>query len=131
MFFQQFSQHGVFSLELGLELFDFLIASIDRRSFWILERSHSVFEEHLLPIVEDGGLELVLLAQLRDRDLVDQMPFEDRDFLGRGVVLSRLAHVGAPLFTVMLTGNKPPSNSERCRTEENAVRVAWAVLTNG
>ena len=47
-----------------------------------------------------------------DRKLVDQIPLEECDFRGRGIVLSRLAHVGTPLFTVMLTGDTLPISND-------------------
>src|SRR3954464_12806401 len=92
MFFQQFRQDGVFSLELGLQLFDLLIARIGCGSFGILERGGPVLEEQLLPVVKDGGLELILLTDLGDRYLVDQMSLENLDLLGRRIMLSWFAH---------------------------------------
>src|ERR1700712_2562977 len=57
-----------------------------------LEGGGAVLEEGPLPGVEDGGLELVLVAEVGDGDLVDEVTAEDGDLLGGGVVLAGLSH---------------------------------------
>ena len=52
-----------------------------------------IFEKLLLPVVEDLRLKLILVAQIRDRDAVDQVTFEDANLLFWGVVVTLLAHV--------------------------------------
>ena len=57
-----------------------------------LEGGGAVLEELPLPGVEDGGLELMLVAEIGDGHLVDEVASEDGDLLGRGVILAGLAH---------------------------------------
>ena len=42
----------------------------------------AVLEELLEPVVELVGIDVELIAEVRDGDLVDEMPFEDGDLLG-------------------------------------------------
>jgi hypothetical protein len=43
-----------------------------------------------------GGRELVLVAEVRDGDVVDQMTPEDGDLLDRPILLPRLSHGESP-----------------------------------
>jgi len=57
---------------------------LDRGPFRLarsLERRRAVLEELLLPLVEKHRLDLMLLAQLRNRNLLNQMPLNNRYFL--------------------------------------------------
>jgi hypothetical protein len=58
----------------------------------VLEGGGAVLEELALPGVEDGGPEMMLVAAIGDGHPVDQVPAQDGDLLGRGVVLAGLAH---------------------------------------
>jgi hypothetical protein len=53
--------------------------------------------ELLLPEVEEGGRELMLVAEIRDGDVVDQVPLQDGDLLDGRIVLPRLSHGEAPV----------------------------------
>jgi hypothetical protein len=50
-----------------------------------LDRHREVVQELLLPAVEHRGLELVLVAQIRDGDLVLEVPAQDRRLLLRAI----------------------------------------------
>lgn len=52
----------------------------------------SIFEELGLPLVEQGGLTLKLIAEIGDADLVDHMPTKDGIFLIRRVDFAVLSH---------------------------------------
>jgi hypothetical protein len=48
----------------------------------------AVLEELLLPDVEERGLKLILVAEVRDGDAVDEMSLQDGDILDRRLVLA-------------------------------------------
>src|SRR5579883_2212307 len=61
-----------------------------------LEGGGAVLEELLLPEVEQRGRELMLVAEVRDGDVVDQVAPQDGDLLDGRIVLSRLSHGETP-----------------------------------
>src|SRR5262245_7025099 len=61
-----------------------------------LEGRGAVREELLLPEVEQRGRELMLIAEVRDGDVVDQMTPQEGDLLDGRRVLSGLAHGETP-----------------------------------
>jgi hypothetical protein len=63
----------------------------------LLEGGRPILEELLLPTVEDRGLQALLIAELRDRLLLQQVPPQDGDLLFRRVVLPLLFHAFSPL----------------------------------
>ena len=68
----QFGQDFVLGLDLLLQELDPLLLLLDLTdgTFLRLEGGSSVFKELLLPAIEDGGLQSMLLAQIGNRDLV-------------------------------------------------------------
>ncbi len=58
--------------------------------------SMAVLEELFEPAVELVGVDVEFIAQVGDRDLVDQMPFEDGDLLGAGKMTTLLGHDEPP-----------------------------------
>ena len=66
-------------------------------SRFLFEGGRAVLEELLLPAVEDRGLQVEFIAELRDRHLLQQMPPQDGDLLFRCVVLPLLLHAFARL----------------------------------
>ena len=60
------------------------------------EGGGAVFEELLLPEVEECGRELILVAEVGDRHTIDEMPPEDGDLLDRRIVLPGLSHGETP-----------------------------------
>ena len=66
------------------------------RGVLALEGGGAVLEELLLPEVEQRGRELVLVAEVRDGDVVDQVAPKDGDLLDRRIVLAGLSHGETP-----------------------------------
>ena len=58
--------------------------------------SVAVLEELLEPVVELVGVDVEFIAEVRDGDLVDEVPFEDGDLLGAGEVTTLLVHEEPP-----------------------------------
>ena len=58
--------------------------------------SMAVLEELLEPAVELVGVDVEFIAKVGNRDLVDEMPFEDGDLLGIGKMTTRLVHEKPP-----------------------------------
>jgi hypothetical protein len=72
-----------------------------RRGVLALEGGRSVLEELLLPEIEQGGGELVLVAEVRDGHVVEQRAPKDGNLLNRCIVLPGLPH-GRNSFRVLL-----------------------------
>jgi hypothetical protein len=65
------------------------------------ERRSSILKEGFLPLIEQGRVDLVLLAHLGDGDLVQQVLREDFDlFFGTAMFACRLILVAHALFLV-------------------------------
>ena len=96
MFLHQFSDDLVLALELVAQRGDGLLKVAVGCLALPLEGGGAVLEELLLPDVEQGGRELMLVAEVRDGDVVDQVPPEDGDFLDGRIVLPRLSHGETP-----------------------------------
>ena len=62
-----------------------------------LESGGAVLEELFLPTIENRRLKYQLVAELRDRLVVNQMPPQNGDLLFGCVVLSLLSHASSPL----------------------------------
>jgi hypothetical protein len=58
----------------------------------VLEDPGALFEEFLLPALENRGVQTVSVAQIGDRDLLQKMLFKDRDFLLGSVIFAFLGH---------------------------------------
>ena len=81
---KQLGHHLILALQFGFQFFDLL--RISRHApgpAGALESGSAILEERLLPVVEEGRLNLVLLADLRDQLLVDQMFAQDFYFVLR------------------------------------------------
>jgi hypothetical protein len=63
----------------------------------VVEGSVAVFEELLLPAVEQVGSDAELIAEIGDRSFLEEVASEDGDLLGAGKVTTRLVH-GKPPF---------------------------------
>ena len=82
MFLQEFGHDFVLLHKLGFELGD--LAVLTRRPLGgRVKCGRAVLKEQLLPTVKLCGQNLVLVAQIGDRDFVDQVSFDDRDFVRR------------------------------------------------
>jgi len=61
------------------------------------ERRMAVLEEVFEPGIELVGVEVEFIAQVGDRDLIDEMPLEDGDLLGAGKMTTQFAHDEPPI----------------------------------
>src|SRR3954452_833256 len=96
MFLHQFGDDLVLALELLAERGDGAEVLALGRGSLALEGGGAVLEELLLPGVEQRGRELMLVAEVRDGDVVDQVTPQDGDLLDRRIVLPRLSHGETP-----------------------------------
>src|SRR3954463_6392825 len=96
MFFHQFRDDLVFALELVAQCRDGAEVPALRSGALALEGGGAILEELLLPGVEQRGRELMLVAEVRDGDVVDQMPPKDGHLLDGRIVLPRLPHGETP-----------------------------------
>jgi hypothetical protein len=99
--FQEFGDDLVLALELVAQRGDHAEVFGTWNRTLALERGGGVLEEELLPGVEDGGLELILVAAIGDGHSIDEVASEDGDLLGGRVVLARLSH-GRNFFRVVV-----------------------------
>ena len=103
MRFHEFGHDLVLTHELGLELLNLLVLGIldgpglAARAA-VGEGQVAVLEEFLEPVVELVGVNVEFIAQVGDRDLVDEVPFEDGDLLRLGKVTTRLLVNEEPPF---------------------------------
>src|SRR6185437_6656784 len=96
MFLHEFRDDFVLALELVPQCRDGPDVPAVGGSLPGLEGGGSVLEELLLPEVEERGGELMLVAEVRDGDAVDQMAPKDGDLLDRRIVLPGLSHGETP-----------------------------------
>ena len=61
----------------------------------------AVLEEFLEPVVELVGVEVKFIAQVGDRDLLDEVPFEDGNLLVIGEMTALLVHGGTSVQTML------------------------------
>ncbi len=92
----QVGQNLALGLDLLLQVRDpLLVGRVVRRSFLPKGRC-PVLEEILLPAVEDRRLQAQIIAELRDRLVLQQMPPQDGNLLFRRVVLPLPLHAFSP-----------------------------------
>jgi len=102
--FHEFAEDGVLALELGFEPFDLVVLGV-LGGFALAavgEGQMSVLEELLQPVVDLVGMKIEFVAQLRDRDLIEEVPFDDGDLLVILEVTACLVHDDTSV-QVMLT----------------------------
>src|SRR5438309_19691 len=73
MFLHEFREDFVLALELLLQVGDPLVLGVGGASGAGLEGGGAVLEELLLPAVEHGGVDAVLVTQIRDGDVFEEM----------------------------------------------------------
>src|SRR6266571_4158308 len=103
------------------------------RPCFLLEGRRAVLEELLLPATEGRGLQALLIAELRDRLLVQQMPLQDARLppIASAVMKdrSRLRHVPIPAparptaSSILGTGSTPSRPTSR-----SAAAIACAIM---
>src|SRR4051812_49033329 len=96
MFLHQFCDDFVLALKLVAQRGDGALEVALGRGALALEGGRAVLEELLLPEVEQGGQELVLVAEVRDGYVVDQVTPKDGDLLDGRIVLAGLSHGETP-----------------------------------
>ena len=84
--------HFILGLELFLKHFDFPGLLIDGSFPRGLKGCRSIFKELSLPPVKDRRLQMVLITEIRYRNSIDQVPFENSDLLFWPVILSLFFH---------------------------------------
>ncbi len=94
MLFQQLSHDFILSGELLFEPGDLIAFMCDQSSLRgsRSEGRSTVLEELLLPAVEERRLEMILVAQLRNGDVVKQVAAQNGDFIFGGVVFAIFRH---------------------------------------
>ena len=100
MLFHELRQDLVLLLQLGLQKGNALLrlfVHAGRRP----EGRGAVLKELLEPAVEDGGVDLMFVAQSGNRNLIDQVPTQNGDLLLRGVTLALVVH--EPSVVAILT----------------------------
>ena len=85
MFLQELGDDFVLLRELGLQGGDLAVLAVLARPPFArrLKGRGAVLKEQLLPAVKLRGENFVFVAQIGDGDFVDQMSFDDRDFVCR------------------------------------------------
>src|SRR5207249_1387725 len=96
MFLHQFGDDLILAPELVAQGGDGALQVSLGRGDLPLEGRRAVLEELLLPLVEQGGRELMLIAEVRDGDVVEEMTPQDGDLLDGRIVLSGLSHGETP-----------------------------------
>ena len=98
MSFHEFGHDLVFAHEFGFELLDLgLLSVFDGLGLAaIVEGGMAILEELLEPAVELIGIDVEFIAQVGDRNLVEEMTFESGDLLGAEKMTTRLVHVKPP-----------------------------------
>ena len=104
MGFHELGQDFVFAHELGFELLDLvLLRSVDGLGLTaVLESQVGVLEELALPLLEEGRIDLELVAQVGDGGALEEVALDDGDLLVVVEMTSRLVHKNTSV-QVMLT----------------------------
>jgi len=110
VFLHQFRKDIVLGSQLGLKLLDPFLVRVILMAISLLECGSAVLEELFLPAVENRWLQVIFIAQVRDRNLVNKVPFQNDDFFLSCVVFSFFAH-GEFLRRRRLTHTRKFSNS--------------------
>ena len=89
--FQEFGHDLIFASELGFEPLDLLVLRVlDRLGLAaVVEGGMAVLEELFEPAVDLVGVKIEFIAEVRDGNLVDEVPLEDGDLLGAGKMTTR------------------------------------------
>jgi hypothetical protein len=96
--FHEFGEDGVLTLQLGFEPLDFVVIGVlDSLALAaVVEGGVAVLEELFEPAVDLIGVKAEFIAQVRNRDLVQEMTLKDSDLLGTGEVTTLLGHDEPP-----------------------------------
>src|SRR5580698_432521 len=94
----QLGQHLVLVLDLLFQKLDALLFRGMILAAFALEGGSPVLEELFLPTIKHRWLEPILLAEIRDRNLVEQVPPQNDHFLFPGVMLALFSHTSSPFI---------------------------------
>ena len=97
MFGHQFGENFVIGSDFLLQPRDAFLLGLATAAVLGLESGGAVLEELFLPTIENRRLKRQLVAELRDRLVVNQMPPQNGDLLFGCAVLSLLPHASSPL----------------------------------
>ena len=88
MLFHELGEDGILALQLGFEPLDLVVIGVlDSLALAaVVEGGVAILEKFFEPAVDLIGVKPVFIAQIRDRDLVEEMTLEDGDLLGTGEV---------------------------------------------
>jgi len=92
MRFEEFGNDFVFEAELLFEPADSLLERSLGIGVFPLHGGGFVLEELGLPLVEQGWLDLMLIAQIGNADAIDQVPTQNGDFFVSRVVFAGHSH---------------------------------------
>jgi hypothetical protein len=112
---QEFGENLVLALELFLQGSDLAILGVVlgfAAMAGILEGSRAVLEELLLPEVEEVDGEVVFLADVGDRLLLQEVEAKQSDLLFRSEVTALANHVSSSARVFPLTPPKANSSSD-------------------
>lgn len=98
MFFHEFGEDLVLACELGFEVLDLLVLGVvDGLGLAaVVESQVAMLEEFFESAVELGGIDVVLIAQVGDRNLVEEMTLEDGNLIGAIKMTTLLGHEEPP-----------------------------------
>src|SRR6516164_8512314 len=96
MFLHQLRDDFVLALELVAQRGNGAVEAALGSGVLALEGGRTVLKELLLPEVEERRREPVLVADVRDGNVVDQVTPKDGDLLDRRIVLAGLSHGETP-----------------------------------
>lgn len=85
---QQFGENG---LQLGFELLDPFLLSVLLGAVGLFNSHSAVLEKLLLPAAENRRLQIVFVTKVRDGNVINQMPFEDKNLLLTDVIFTLFA----------------------------------------
>jgi hypothetical protein len=80
MLFHQLGKNFVLGLQFGLKLADAFLLGFFLTAMVLFENGCPVLEKLFLPPIKKRRLQVVLVAQIRDRNLVNQVAFENENF---------------------------------------------------
>ena len=94
MLLQKFGDDFVLLHEFGFELGNLaILAVLARRPLGgCVKGGCAVLKEQILPAVKLSRQDFVLVTETGDRDFVDQVSFDDRNFVRRGKLTSWFLH---------------------------------------
>src|ERR1700734_260802 len=112
MFFHEFSQDGILALDLGFELFDLSVLGLlfGLGLAAVVEGGVAVLEELLEPAVDLVGIDVEFVAQVGNRDLLEEVALQGSNLLlsGKMTAGTLLGH-GKTSVRIMLTRTKRSS----------------------